>query len=180
MEHSISSSRSPLCLNNYPGVFAHDYRVDRFPPSPLPAVPRDPAAPSIVQVIRTHYAGMYSAFFQRSTSPEHIDPRALEVLIDQAVPRYSLFGRTPIVAIGKDVPHEEFRHEHAGLGYRQRLAGPGPQATNTALLQQHGVDPFVLTPEQKMAILPPFIDMFAVISHCQTLPERRSRGHEIE
>lgn len=107
---------------------------------------------------------MYDAHVKNSTRPKHIHPIARGPQVEEATPRFTPLGRTPMVAIAKDVPHEEFNYDHGELGYRERLAGPCPQATNSALLHQHEAQPFGIPSKEKMAILPPLVNLFTVIT----------------
>lgn len=162
-EHTIVAVRYPLNLNSAPGGFLHDYAIDVHDPSPLPPVPRDPVPASTADAVRRHMEGMHSAYASQPGPSARIDPGALDHQIDAATPRYLLLGRVPMVAVGKDVTVEDYRGDHSEVGYRQRLAGPGPQATNAGLLYQHGVDPATATTNDRLEVLPPFTDLFTVI-----------------
>lgn len=160
VEHAILSARYPLCMNSAPGGFAHDFRLDRYPPSHLPAFRREAAPAAMALLIRRHYQGMHEAYRNQGDPARRVHPEALAQHADAATPRFLLRGRVPLIAVAKDVPEEDFYHRHKELGYRQRMAGPGPQATNSALLYQNGIDPLTCTTEDKLSALPPVTDLF--------------------
>lgn len=163
-EHTLIAMRFPLSLNSSPGGFNHDYRVDLYTPSPLPAFPRQETPPSISQDLRRHFERMYMTYAERAGA-KGIHPAALAAQIDLAMPRFLLLDRVPIVAISKDITQEAFEHQHDDLNYRQRLAKPGPQATNMALLHQYGVNPFGANTEERLLTLPPTTDLFMFFAH---------------
>ena len=160
VEHCLISTRFPHNLNSAPGGFAHDYRVDLHPPCPLSESLREPAPAAKFEAVRRHLEGMYAAYASRRPTATTIDPDALAHQVDAATPRFLARGRPLVVAIGKDATREEYNGANPDIGYRQRLSGPGSQATNAALLQQHNVDAAMATLDQKLAILPPFVDLF--------------------
>lgn len=165
VEHAIISARFPLCMNSAPGGFVHDFRLDRYTPSPLPAFHREAVPAAMAQLIKRHYEGMHQAYRNQGDPAKRVHPEALAQHADAATPRFLLKGRVPLIAVAKDVTEEDFYHRHKELGYRQRLAGPGPQATNSALLYQNGIDPLSCTTEVKLLALPPITDLFTVIAH---------------
>lgn len=164
-EHSVISVRYPHNLNSAPGGFRHEYRVDRYDPRPWPEFQRDASADAQLRTdVKTHLTGFFS-WFANQPNGRRISPHSLAAQIDAASPTFTLRGRSPMVAIGKDVTHEEFDGEHGELGYRERLAGPGPWATNMALLHQHGVDGLVSSTEDRRRLLPPFTDLYLAPRH---------------
>lgn len=162
-EHSIISVRYPLNLNSAPGGFLHDYEPNRYPPRPWPAVIRDHEHNDIRIAVAKHLRGFASWLMASRGST--MAAGSIDHQIEAASPSFTIGGRTPIVAVGKDTPREEFEGRHSELGYRQRLAGPGPQATNGALLHMHAVDPATATTETRMRILPPFTDLYLELEH---------------
>lgn len=163
-EHSIISLRYPLCLNSAPGGFLHDYRLDILAPQPRTVLPRDPVPDSLVDAVRRHVTGLCQLLARQPKSPGNMNAEALAQYIRAATPQYCFEGRIPMACISKDMTHEEYEGRHAELGYRERLAGPGPQATNAGLLYQLGEDPWTVSTERRLYLLPPMIDRFVVVT----------------
>lgn len=164
-EHCLISARYPHCLNSAPGGFAHDYRADRYTPRPWPALGSHRAEPEAVMKnkVERHFRG-FAKWFKGRTG-EDMATTSLVGIIEVGSPRFVIQGRSPVVMIGKDITAEEFRGANEDLGYRQPLAGPGPQATRTALLHQHGVDARTETDAGRLDLLPPFCDLYLEPRH---------------
>lgn len=163
-EHAFISLRYPINLNSAPGGFTHDYRPDFYDPCPLPKHPRGPVPDALVEAVRRHFGGMYDCFAGQPESPGRIHPDTLDSQVRAATPLFTLKDRVPMVALSKDITEEALNAEHAELSYRERLTGPGPQATHAGLLYQHGVDPHQATTQDRIDVLPPFHDLFTVIT----------------
>lgn len=129
-EHALISLRYPINLNSAPGGFAHDDRLDFYDPCLLPQHPRQPVPDTLVEAVRRHFAGMYDCYAGQPESPGRIHPDTLDSQVRAATPVFTLKGRVPMVALSKDITEEAFNAEHAELSYRERLTGPGPQATH--------------------------------------------------
>lgn len=163
--HSLISVRYPHTLNSAPGGYLHDFRVDRYPPRPLPEVARDANINAdVATAVDRHLSGCNS-WFAEQPGGSPIAPHSLVGQIQTATPSFSFEGRTPMVAFGKDVTREEFDGVHVERGYRDWLAGLGPQATKRALLHQYGVDVSVATTEERRRLLPPFSDLYLAPVH---------------
>lgn len=135
-----------------------------YEPRPWPEIKKEPVDDELKVAVRQHLTGMPS-FYSRQPGTTEMAPEALEQQVDAATPLFLLRSRTPVVTVAKDVTEEEFVHAHEELGYRGQLAGPGPRATSDALVQQHGLDPFEVTTQERLAILPPFTDLFTDLWH---------------
>lgn len=162
-EHSMIAVRYPLNLNSAPGGLAHEYKLDHYFPRPLPRLPLDLVPDRLADAIRRHFLGLCDLFDRQPNSPGKMDQQALDHYIRAATPTATFERCIPIVQISKDLTQEEFKGKHAELGYRERLAGPGPQATNAGLLYQLGEDPWTATTETRLSLLPPMIDLYVVI-----------------
>lgn len=135
VEHALISARFPHSLNSSPGGFCHNYRLDMYPPSPLPTVATEPVPASMAAAVKRHMEGVHRTYSAQPGTTSRISSGSLAHQVDAGTPRHLVRGRPLVVAIGKNVTSEEFSGQHPELGYRQRLAGPSLQLTNAALLQ---------------------------------------------
>lgn len=124
VENSLIRARYPNNLNSAPGGFSHDFRLDVYPPSPLPNTPNDAVPTSTVEGIKRHLEGLYQAYSSRRSGGTSINLAALAHQIDAATPRQLVGGRPLLVAIGKDVTHEEFNGAQPEIDTASDLPDP--------------------------------------------------------
>lgn len=165
-EHTLISVRWPHCLNSAPGGYTHEFAVDRYPANPLVRLDdyREDPSPTIRSGLKRHFEG-FAAWAARQPGGSQIASSAIAAQIEAAVPRFTIKGRTPVVAVAKDITVEEYEGRHAEIDYRGRLAGPGPQATSAGLLYQNGIDSDTATSEDRLRVLPPCTDLYLEPTH---------------